>query len=496
MGESARGRTSVPPGPLGAGVRTLADRNPGLDDQSADLVGTPHPRLAPPGNRGSDGRGRDTRRGTRRPGGLAPGQRRARHVVQFLAVADEHPRLAGPDAGPRPLFPDFGAFHRRGDHFPVGRADELRGDRNDRSAALPRRLHPPHRAGRARRRHEQEQGERSGPARGDARRHPGGTQAAGRRSTPLQHEGTAAPGGAELPGRLRGSGRRRPALHPRPSLLRRTGDAPLVVEVPRDWPPFPHQALERVPLHPHRSRRNRGRRPDGGAAGGRPLDRFAGACLRERSPESAGQLRFRRRRRRPLPIRLERLLRLVRGTGQGAPPLGTGGRTAHRRHARERAERHPAPASSRDSLRDGAPLRPAPAGHGPERTLEWRTARHGSADPFVVSGRNGKPRPGTRRTLRGSSAAGQRGPETPRRHRPASRSAASRVRAGVPPSCRVRRPAAGMPGARRFAGPPHVRLRRGRRRRSAFAGDGDGGRRPGFHRGPGLRSADHPGGGG
>ena len=308
MGEGARGRPALPSAALGAGVRPVADGDPRLDDQSADLVGAPDPGLAPPGDRGDPGRGGSAGSGAGGAGRVAAGRGCAGHLVQQLALADEHPRLAGADPGLRALLPDFAPLHRQGDPVLLGGADELRRDRDDRPAALRGCVHPPDGARRARRGDEQEQGERGGPAGGDLRGDAGGVEAAGGRGPADEPGGDAPADRARFPGGLRGRRRGRAPVHAGAAVLRGAGDAARALQVPRDRAAVPHQVVERLPVRAVGGRGGRSGRGDGGAGRRGPVDRLPRRRLRRGGAGGARGVRLRRGGVAPLPVRLERLL--------------------------------------------------------------------------------------------------------------------------------------------------------------------------------------------
>ena len=81
MGKGRRQRAVLPPSALGEDLLRVALEHPRLDDQPADLVGAPHPRLVPQGDRRDRGRHRHARGGSGEPGRLGAGRRRARHLV-------------------------------------------------------------------------------------------------------------------------------------------------------------------------------------------------------------------------------------------------------------------------------------------------------------------------------------------------------------------------------------------------------------------------------
>ena len=108
-----QGRTRIVPETLERHLLPLDAQHPGLVREPPAVVGPPDPRLVLRGLHAADcvrcarsGEGHPHRARTRpesvsdlRGLGADPGPRRARHLVQLGALAVQHPRLAGADAG-------------------------------------------------------------------------------------------------------------------------------------------------------------------------------------------------------------------------------------------------------------------------------------------------------------------------------------------------------------------------------------------------------------
>ena len=154
---------------------------------------------------------------------------------------------------------------------------------------------------------------------------------------------------------------------------------------------------------------------------GRPLDRQPPAAHRGRGGAALRRLPLRSACPRNLRIRLGRILRLVRGTGQGAGANGRRGAAArHASHAGARAGDRPAPGPSADSLHHrgtlaegGARCRPRRRQHHAAAVSDCRTLAHrragGSRYPAAQGHGECLPQPARRNeSLAGAEGAAAR----------------------------------------------------------------------------------------
>ncbi len=278
------------------------------------LVGPSDPDLDVPG-RASDVRVAAARRVRRvRHDGAGARPRRARHVVLVGALAVRDARLAGADAGARPLLPRRRQRHGARHHPPLGEPDDL-------LRPLPPRRDPVH----GRDHHV------DGPR---ARRAPDVEEP--------RHGGR--PDGAG-----RGARRRRDAVRPAQGVV--DAGRPLLAEGDRGGTQARDQALERGAPDPPEHRGGGPGAPPGGARGA--LDPRAARCRPRRGRGRLEPVRLRRGHERALPPHVRRLLRLVRGGGQAAALRRRRGRARDGSRCARAAAR--APPSAR-AARDGGDL--------------------------------------------------------------------------------------------------------------------------------------------
>ncbi len=308
--------------------------------------------------------------------GAAPGRGRARHVVQFGAVAVLDARLAAADARTRGLLPDVGAGHRLRHHLLLGGPDDHDGPQVPGRRALPRGLHHRAHPRRARQQDVEVEGQHHRPARPHRRHRPGdaGRQAHHRPDAAADEERDREGDAQAVPAGHPVLRHRCAALHLRGA--RHDGSRhPLRPRPCRGLPQFLQQAVERGALRADEHR---------GARGGhreRPVRVLRRGPLDPRPPRRRGGQRafqsrglsLRPRRAGDVRIRLVRILRLVPGTVEAR---AAGGRRGSRRTAWH------APHAARGARRHAAHAAPADAFHHRRDLAEGRAARrtHGAHD--------------------------------------------------------------------------------------------------------------------
>ncbi len=243
-------------------LQPVAGEHPGLVHLAPALVGPPDSRLV---RRGRHDLRRPHRGGSARQGrrqGAQARRRRARHVVLVRAGVPFDAGLARPAGrrpqGVRPVPALLRAGHRLRDHLLLGRADDHDDRALHRTRAVPRRLHPRHRARRRGQEDVQVRGQHHRPG-GPHRRHR--ARAAAREA---HHRPAQARGGAAHP---QAHARRVPRGHPR---LRRRRAAlldgrvrdprpqrELRLQALRGLPQLLQQAVERHALRADEHRRPR-----------------------------------------------------------------------------------------------------------------------------------------------------------------------------------------------------------------------------------------------